>query len=234
MISVGPAFALALTQLFDPRILRILARSLAVTLALFALLGWAGWHLFDWAFAKAGLADASFWGAESLRGAASLALTLIGGWLLWRIVAMGVIEAYAGEVVSAVEQRHYPEAAVRARELSWREDISASLKAAGRALVANLVTLPFALALLVTGVGTAMLFWLVNAVLIGRELQDSVWQRHAHAAGDTPPLARSERFLLGGAVALLLLLPFANFLAPVLGAAAATHLVHRKPEAAVG
>jgi uncharacterized protein involved in cysteine biosynthesis len=34
------------------------------------------------------------------------------------------------------------------------------------------------------------------------------------------------RFLLGGAIAALLAVPFANLLAPVLGAAAATHLVH--------
>ena len=34
---------------------------------------------------------------------------------------------------------------------------------------------------------------------------------------------------LGGVVAALLMVPFANFLAPVLGAAAAAHLVHRKP-----
>ena len=37
-------------------------------------------------------------------------------------------------------------------------------------------------------------------------------------------------FLLGGAVTALLAIPFANFLAPVIGAAGAAHMVHRKPQ----
>jgi uncharacterized protein involved in cysteine biosynthesis len=40
-------------------------------------------------------------------------------------------------------------------------------------------------------------------------------------------LSGIDRALLGGAVAGLLTIPFVNLLAPLLGAAAATHLVHR-------
>ena len=39
---------------------------------------------------------------------------------------------------------------------------------------------------------------------------------------------RAERLLLGSAVTALLAVPLVNFLAPLLGAAAATHLIHRK------
>jgi uncharacterized protein involved in cysteine biosynthesis len=81
--------------------------------------------------------------------------------------------------------------------------------------------------LLFTGVGPALLFWLVNAVLLGRELQDMVWLRHRHGADEPAPVGRAQRFLLGGAVAAMLALPFVNLLAPILGAAAATHLIHR-------
>jgi uncharacterized protein involved in cysteine biosynthesis len=77
-------------------------------------------------------------------------------------------------------------------------------------------------------VGTALLFWIANAVLIGRELVGAVWLRHRHALGARPPVSRLERFVLGGAVAALLMVPFVNFLAPIIGAAAATHLVHRR------
>lgn len=232
MVTVGSALALSFAQFGDPRVLRILAKTLAISLLLFVILGWLGWTLLDSALATAGLTDGLFRGAEGLREAASLVLTLLGGWLLWRLIAMGVIGYYAGEVVEAVEQRHYPQAALQARRLGVGEDLSTSLRATLRALGINLVVLPLALVLLVTGIGTAILFWLVNALLVGRELQDAVWLRHAHAQGQQAPIGRIERFLLGAAIAGLLLVPFANFLAPMLGAAAATHLLHRNRPAA--
>jgi len=225
---------LALGQLADPRILRVLAKTLAVTLLLFTALGTLGWFALDWAFGRAGLTDGLFFGAEGVRELASLLLVVIAGWLLWRIVAMTVIAFYADEVVLAVEQRHYPQAAAQARNLTLREQFTTSLAAAGRALLFNLLALPFALALLVTGIGTAILFWLVNAVLVGRELSDMVWLRHRHAAGNASPIGAAERFFLGGVIAGLLLVPVVSFLAPMIGAASATHLVHRKRSATNG
>src|SRR5690606_6200158 len=159
---------------------------------------------------------------------ASFLLAVVGLWLAWRIVAMAVIGFFADEVVLAVEARHYPDAAGRARDLPLARQLSTSLGAATRALLTNLAALPFALVLLVTGIGPALLFWLVNAVLVGRELQDMVWLRHRRFRGDPAPVGRAERLLLGGAIAALLAVPFVNFLAPMLGAAAATHLIHRK------
>ncbi|HYD23227.1 MAG TPA: EI24 domain-containing protein [Croceibacterium sp.] len=231
MGAVVTSLLLALGQLADPRVLRILAKSLAVTVVLFAAVAWAGWHALDRLLEAAGLGDASFAGAEGVRGLASLVLALIGLWLAWRVVAMAVIEFFADEVVQAVEGRHYPQAALTARDLPLGEQLSTSLKSALRALLVNLVALPFALVLLVTGVGTALLFWLVNAVLVGRELQQMVWLRHRRDAADPAPVGRAERFLLGGAIAALLALPGVNLLAPILGAAAATHLIHRKDRA---
>lgn len=219
---------LALSQLADPRMLRLLLKTAAITLLIFAALGTLGWFAIDWALGWAGLRDGLFAGAEGLRGLASLVLVLIAGWLLWRIVAMAVIGFYADEVVLTVERRYYPQAAAQARDLPLREQFATSLAAAGRALLVNLIALPFALLLLATGIGTALLFWIVNALLIGRELSDMVWLRHRHAAGATSPVGRGERFLLGGATAALLLVPVAGLLAPLLGAASATHLTHRK------
>jgi uncharacterized protein involved in cysteine biosynthesis len=224
---VVTSLLLALGQLADPRVFRVLLKSLAVTLVLFVGVAWGGWYLIDWALAGAGLGDTLFPGVEALRQLASLVMAVVGLWLAWRIVAMAVINFFADEVVQAVEARHYPEAADRARDLPVIEQFSTSVRAGLRALLINLAVLPFAIVLLVTGVGAALLFWLVNAVLIGRELQDMVWLRHRRFRGDPAPTHRIERFLLGGAVAALLALPFVNFLAPMLGAAAATHLIHR-------
>lgn len=228
MGAVVTSLLLALGQLADPGVLRILLKSLAVTLALFAVVAVGGWYALDWALAEVGLGDRLFAGAESLRALASLVLALLGLWLAWRIVAMAVVSFFADEVVRAVELRHYPQAAQTARDLPLGEQFSTSLGAALRALLINLIALPFALVLLVTGVGTALLFWLVNAVLVGRELQEMVWLRHCRSRSDPAPIGRAERFVLGGAIAALLALPIVNLIAPILGAAAATHLIHRK------
>lgn len=228
MGAVATSLLLALGQLADPRVIRILLKSLAVTLALFALAAWGGWHVLDWGLARAGLGERLFAGADTLRALASLVATLIGLWLAWRIVAMGVIEFFADDVVRAVELRHYPQAAETARDLPPAEQFATSVRSALRALLVNLIALPFALALLVTGIGTALLFWLVNAVLVGKELQEMVWLRHRRSRADSAPIGRAERFALGGAVAALLAVPGLNLLAPVLGAAAATHLFHRR------
>ena len=111
------------------------------------------------------------------------------------------------------------------------EEARIALGGAGRAILANLIALPFALALLFTAIGPAVVFWAVNAWLLGRELVDMVWLRHRPAPGAPAPVGKAERFLLGGAVAALFMVPFANLLAPVLGAAAATHLVHGRWQA---
>lgn len=226
MISLPTALARAIGQLSDPAILRVLAKSLAVTLAVFAGLGAVVWFGLYRALVDQGVG----YSAELGTLVAVLA-TIIGGWLLFRLVALAVLQFFADEVVHAVEARHYPAAISSARRLDWQEEVRNTVRATGRVLLANLIALPFAIALLVTGIGTAILFWAVNGWLLGRELQDMVWLRHA-AEGDAqsdigPPIKAGTRFALGGIVAILLTLPFINLLAPVIGAAAATHLVHQ-------
>jgi uncharacterized protein involved in cysteine biosynthesis len=225
------AFALALQQLADPVLRRIWLKSLGMTLLAFAGLGAGLWWLADWALVRAGLEEARFAGAEGLRGVLALAGAVLGGWLLWRIVALTVLQFFADEVVDAVEARHYPHHARAARSLSWREELSRGLGSAGRALAWNLAAAPVALALLVTGIGAPLVFYLVNAVLLGHELQDMVWLRHRPGPDAAHPLGPGSRLLLGGVVTALLTVPVINLLAPFLGAAAATHLIHRKEPA---
>lgn len=225
------SFLLGMGQLFDKAVLRVLAKSLGVTLVIFALAAVLGWYALDWALAALGLGDTIFAGAEGLREIAAAGLALLGLWLLWRIIAMAVIQFYADDVVRAVEARHYPQAMQTARDLPLGQQLRQAGKAAGRALVFNLLAAPLALALVFTAIGPAIVFWLVNALLLGRELQDMVWLRHRWSSNEAAPIDRGQRFILGGAVATLLAVPFAHFLAPVLGAACATHLVHRHKRA---
>ncbi|VVT02946.1 EI24 domain-containing protein [Erythrobacter sp. EC-HK427] len=227
MGGLANSLVLGFGQLFDVAVLRIVLKSLFVTLVLFVIVAFAGWYALDWVLASGGLGDSAFAGAEGVREALSLLLALLGLWLTWRIVAMAVIQFFAEEVVVAVERKHYPHAASVARDVPFAEALGNALRAAGRALLFNLLAAPVALVLLFTGVGTFAVFWIVNAVLLGRELQDMVWLRHRQGASEPAPVGGGQRFALGGAIAALLAVPFANFLAPVLGAASATHLVHR-------
>ena len=222
MNAVVTAIARALPQLAEGRILKILLKSVFVTLVLFALLGFAGWYglsllLGDW--------NEGY--AAELGALVAVLLTIIGGWLLFRIVALFVLQFFAEEIVAAVEERHYPHTAQTLRQRPFAETLGDSLRSAGRALGLNLLALPVALILLVTGVGTALLFWLVNAFLLGRELMEMVWLRHRTDKAELPPISRVQRCALGGFVAALMAIPFVNLVVPVIGAAAATHLVHR-------
>lgn len=229
------AFSLALGQLSDPLVRRTWLKSLGVTLLLFALLGTGLWWLADYTLAFAGFDESRFSAADELRSLLALAGALLAAFLLWRIVALLVLQFFADEVVAAVEVRHYPAATASARKLGWHEELANGLRGAGRALLYNLLALPFALFLIVTGIGAPLLFFAVNAVLLGRELQDMVWLRHRPSPDAPAPLRRWERLALGGITTALLAVPLVNLAAPFLGAAAAAHLIHRKgnvPDAA--
>lgn len=220
MTQLPRAFALALGQLSDPAILRVLVKSVLATLAIFAALGVAAWYGLSAAVAH----YAAGW--EELSALVAVALTVIGGWLLFRVVALAVLQFYADDVVRAVERRHYS-AAAQVPDLPLPAELAASGRGLLRAIAVNAVVMPLALVLLVTGVGAALLLWAANAWLLGRELTEMVWLRHRGTGDALAPVSGLTRFLLGGVVAALLIVPFLNLLAPVLGAAAATHLVHR-------
>lgn len=228
MSAVFDALAKALGQLTDPRVLGVLVKSVVLTLAIFAGLGVALFFGLTGLFAWFGWAD----DGGFARAAAATLIAAISAWLLFRVVALAVLQFFADEIVIAVEQKHYPAAELTARKLPFAEDLSNSLRGIARTLLVNLAALPFAAVLLFTAIGPAILFLAINAWLLGRELTDMAWLRHRPAgpagtrAGN--PVPRGQRIMLGLVIAGLMLVPFANFLAPVLGAAAGTHLTHRR------
>lgn len=220
MSAVIKSLSLAIGQLGDRAVLRVLLKSVAVTLAILAILGAV---LFQLVLAGSAYVGMNI-GTEATY-LVSLVLTLLAAWLLFRIVALAVLQFFADEIVIAVEQCHYPECAVTARKLPFNEDLANSLRGAGRALLFNALALPVAVVLLFTAIGPAVVFLAINAVLMGRELTDMGWFRHRPTRDAPSPVSRSDRLLLGGAIAALMAVPFANLLAPVIGAAAGTHLV---------
>jgi uncharacterized protein involved in cysteine biosynthesis len=223
------AFASALGQLGDRRILAVLTKSLLVTLAIFALLGVLAWYALSAEFSRLTTPSPDYAADyERLAAVVAVMLTIIGGWLLFRLVALAVLQLFGDEVVRAVEAEHYPAAAAAARPLGWREEVRVGTRSLLRSLGYNLAALPVALLLLATAIGPALLFAAVNAVLLGRELTEMVALRHRDTDGRAPLPGPLPRLALGGAVVALLTVPFVNLVAPVLGAAAATHLVHRR------
>ncbi|THG42068.1 EI24 domain-containing protein [Sphingomonas olei] len=216
------ALALSLAQLGDRAILSVLRKSLLLTLAVFILLGGAIW----WGVNR--LLDGWTYNG-SLAAAAALIVSMLALWLTFRAVAIAIVGLYADTIVAAVESRHYPRALATARDVPMAQSVRMGLGSAARFVGVNLLLLPAYLALMVTGVGTAALFLAVNAWLLGRDLGDMVAVRHLSPA-ELPEWRRrtmARRFLLGLAVTGLFLVPVLNILAPVLGAAMATHYYHR-------
>lgn len=235
MSAVPTALAKAAGQLADPAVVRVLAKSLAVTLALFGLFGAGLYQALALLFrseAVAGVLPEGFAGpAQAL---VALVVGLASFWLLFRIVALAVLQFFVDEVVAAVEARHYPALAAEARALPFRRDLANALRGLARALGYNLLAMPVAAVLTFTAFGPALVFLAVNAVLLGRELTDMAWWRHAPTDDPISPVPASERLLLGAAIAGVMVVPLLNLVAPVLGAAAGAHLVLRRLEQTSG
>ncbi|TXC69584.1 hypothetical protein FSB78_00360 [Sphingomonas ginsenosidivorax] len=212
------AFFLSLGQLGDPPVLRVFVKSMAVTLLVFAGLGVGVWWTTRTAL-----------GADGIAAAVAILASALALWLLFRAVAIAVISIFADDVVAAVEARHYPAARASARPVPFHRGLTMGLASAARVVGVNLLMLPVYIALLVTGIGTAAAFFLVNGWLLGRDLGDMVAARHMDAAAmrGWRATTKAPRFLLGLANTGLFVVPVLNIAAPVLGAAMATHFFHR-------
>lgn len=213
------AFLLALRDLPNPRVLRVLAQSLALTLLLLAVSGAAIFFAARWALAH------WQWLGATERGMAGVLIVLAivaGSWLLFRAVAIVVVGLFADGIVADVEGRHYPGAAAQAVDVGWRQNIRLALASLVRLIGGNLLALPIYLVLLVTGIGTPIFALIVNALLLGRDLEAMVLARHP----DRPRLDRPARWSMGLLSAASFVVPIANLLAPILSAAMAVHMLH--------
>lgn len=221
------ALLLSIRQLGDRRIVLVFLKSMLLTLAIFALLGTGLWFGVE---AVAGRWFAASDGTASLAATAAILLALLPAWLLFRVIAIAVIGVFVDEVVLAVEAKHYPGRFATGRDISFGRSVAMGTRSAARAILINLALSPLYLLLLVTGVGTAIAFFLVNSWLLGRDLGDMVAVRHMPERDlrRWRAVTRLSRFATGAAGTALFFIPFANFVAPILGAAMATHLFHRR------
>jgi CysZ protein len=214
------AISLGLSSLSDRRILMILATVILLTLLLLLLLGTGLWFALDWLFAAVGLAETGL-----LSGVATLAVMAIGGLVLFRIIAVAITWVFSDDIIDIIEVRHYPFEAARGSRPTNMQQIRMALRSTGRALGYNLVALPFYLMLLITGFGAPLLFLGVNALLLGRDLEDMLVARHGQRFG---AFGKGERLGLGLAGAAGMMVPLLQFIVPVVATAAAVHMAHGK------
>ena len=207
----------------DPRLWGILIR--CALLSGFAFAGvWTG------------LGSLLQWASDHVHFNALRTLLSWGGWMAGLIVSVLFFPALFGfigglfyeSVAKAVDARHRPPLPP-AREVPTVASLINSLKFFILLAILNAFALPLYLMLLwVAGAG-AILYVIVNGILLGREQFDAVALRRL-----TPSAAkawrRSHRLLLtryGIVTAGLGLIPFVNLIAPLLGVVAMTRLVNR-------
>ncbi len=224
------AFSLTLDQLGDRAILKVLAKSLLITLAASGLIGWGLFNTLNSfaqdAAARWGFGEDGGWVAGLLTG-----LTVFFGLIvIFRAIAIGVLNFFADEVVAAVEAKHYPLARQNARRVTIATSVKMALFSVARVLIVNMLLLPaYLFFFVIFGLG-GVLFLAINALLFGRDLGEMVAVRHVEPAALKAWLrnSRVDRALLGSAVTGLFMIPVFNIIVPLIGAAMATHLFHGK------
>ncbi len=216
---MGGAFSKAFGQLPDPAVRRVLLRSLALTLLLFAGLAWAGFAgldalpQYDWDWIN----DLVRW-----FGAVGLLIVLF---VLFPAFATLLVSLFLDEIASAVEARYYasdePGKAPRLRE---------SLMIAARFTVAvvllNIAALPIYLLLFWFPAVNVVIFYSLNGYLLGREYFELVAQRHM-ATGQIRKIRRihqSTLLLTGVIIMFMLTIPVLNLVVPVVATAAMVHV----------
>ena len=212
------ALQLSFQSLSDRRVAMLLIKVVLCTFASFLLLGVGMWFALDWLFAWLNIRDGAY-----LSAFLSLAIIPISAFLLFRVVAITITWIFADDVIDAVEDRYYPQKAAFGKRPGVGAGVHMAVRSIARVVGYNLLALPLYIVLLVTGVGTAIAFMLLNAVLLGKDLEDMLIARHGASQGSIQKL---PRLLLGFIGTIGMLIPFFNLLVPVLATAMAVHVVH--------
>ena len=212
------ALQLSFQSLSDRRVAMLLIKVVLCTFASFLLLGVGMWFALDWLFAWLNIQNGAY-----LSALLSLAIIPISAFLLFRVVAIAITWIFADDIIDAVEDRYYPQKAAFGKRPGVGAGVHMAVRSIARVVGYNLLALPLYIVLLVTGIGTAIAFMLINALLLGKDLEDMLIARHGASQGSIQKL---PRLLLGFVGTVGMLIPFLNLLAPVLATAMAVHVVH--------
>ena len=211
------ALMLSFQSLSDRRVAAVLIKIIFLTIVSIVILGIGLWFALQWVFGWLNVNDGGFWS-----GLLSGAMIILFSILLFRVVAVAMTWVFADDIIDAVEDRHYPRQAALGKRPSLGAGLQMAVRSIVRVLGYNLLALPLYLLLLFTGVGTAIAFLLINALLLGRDLEDMLIARH----GAKGAMNKLPRLMLGLIGTVGMLVPLVNFLVPILATATAVHLVH--------
>ena len=212
------ALQLSFQSLSDRRVAMLLIKVVLCTFASFLLLGVGMWFALNWLFAWLNIQNGAY-----LSALLSLAIIPISAFLLFRVVAIAITWIFADDIIDAVEDRYYPQKAAFGKRPGVGAGVHMAVRSIARVVGYNLLALPLYIVLLVTGIGTAIAFMLLNALLLGKDLEDMLIARHGASQGSIQKL---PRLLLGFIGTVGMLIPLFNLLVPVLATAMAVHVVH--------
>lgn len=213
--SLGRAFSV----FFDPALGRVLVRGLFLTIFLFVLL-LAGVEILLHYLPTLG----SPWVNRALEVLAPV-LLIIGIFTVGGPVAALFASLYLDRVADAIEARTYP-ADPKAPGTKWTTGVGASVRLAGLVILTDLLLLPLDAALPLAGEAITVI---VNGFLLGREYFELAALRHlSRGAAEALRQRNPGRiFAAGMTISVLTVVPFANFAAPLFGAALMVHLYKR-------
>lgn len=217
-------------QLLHPRFRSVFIKSVLVAAITLVGLSFAlnhywpetfvtGWDWID-SFGD-GLASAGFWTVVTL-----------GSYLLFPGIVTMVMGLIVDQIATAVEEEYYPNR-LGTRQVPYMEVFLSAAKLTLIMVILNLLALlPYIILFFMSaGIGSIILFVLLNGYLIGREYFEMVAIRHtSRKRVQELRVQNGNRVFIGGAItAGLFLVPFVNLVAPIIGAALMTHVFHHIP-----
>lgn len=211
------ALILALGQMGDPAFRRPLLLGVLGAAVAAGLLTWGAVEAAAWASGGDGWLS---W----LAGAGGGAVALVLAWWLFLPVAATIASQLVEPVAAAVERRHYP-GLPPPRGASVAAQVAFGLRFGLKLLVLQLVMLPL-LFVPVLGFGLALV---VSAYALGAGMvqQTALLRMDRDAARAAWRRLRGSGWVLGLVLAAMALVPLLNLLVPILGTAAAVHLLQR-------
>lgn len=212
------AFSLAVGQMFSGPILGVLGACAMLSIACFAGL----WFGIDWAI-ETWLAGSDGFLAELASKGGGLIAALVLAYFLFPVVATAFISLFLERIAKTVEDQHYPHLPP-AKGLP----ILASLAVTARFVILIIGANVLLLVLLFFPPVYAVMWFVVNGWLIGREYLELVSMRRI-SVRDTDQLRQrrgTEMLMTGVVLAVLLPIPLFNMVLPVFATCVMVHRFH--------
>ena len=213
---------ITIAQITEPSLRQILVKSLLISLVSIIACGLLAWVLLE----KFGLLGFGF--LDTFLPWIGGALIVVIGFVFFPSTIMVIGGLFSDEIISTIEERHYPKN-IGSNHVSLLISIRTGLTVIIIATIINICLLPFyALGMLLPGL-SFVIFYLGNGYLIGRELFETVAQRHlpVNEARQLRKRYFLEVLLGGGLITFVATIPLINLATPLFGIGFMVHLYHK-------